>query len=261
MTEIKLAHLDDVTVEYYVDGEGLPLVLLPSKGRSQSDFDEIVPSIASQGFKVIRPEYRGINNSTGPMTDVSLYDLAAEVSLVLDTENIKSSFIVGHAFGNWIARIVAVTRPDLVKGICVLAAAAKGEFLPEISQALAKSSDLTLPDDERVEFIKMAFFGPNGDATKWLSGWYQETKVLHTEATKLSPQDEWWDAGGQVPIFEVRAELDPFAPKERANEMRDLFGERVLTVEIPNASHSLIPEQPEAVVAALVTYGKWLFIK
>ena len=43
--------------------------------------------------------------------------------------------------------------------------------------------------------------------------------------------------------------------------MKEMFGDRVTTVEIQNASHALIPEQPEAVVAALVTYGKLLFNK
>jgi pimeloyl-ACP methyl ester carboxylesterase len=40
-----------------------------------------------------------------------------------------------------------------------------------------------------------------------------------------------------------------------ANEFRDEFGDRATIVVIPNASHALIPEQPAAVVDAIV---KWI---
>jgi pimeloyl-ACP methyl ester carboxylesterase len=36
--------------------------------------------------------------------------------------------------------------------------------------------------------------------------------------------------------------------------MKDEFGDRVTVVVIENASHALIPEQPKAVVNALVTW-------
>jgi pimeloyl-ACP methyl ester carboxylesterase len=39
-----------------------------------------------------------------------------------------------------------------------------------------------------------------------------------------------------------------------ANEIRDEFGERATIVVIPNASHALIPEQPAAVVDAIVAW-------
>jgi len=38
------------------------------------------------------------------------------------------------------------------------------------------------------------------------------------------------------------------------NEMKEEFGERVKIVVIPNASHALIPEQPAAVIEAVVAW-------
>ena len=40
--------------------------------------------------------------------------------------------------------------------------------------------------------------------------------------------------------------------------MKDEFGARVTIAVIPNASHALIPEQPKAVVDALVQWIKTL---
>ena len=70
-------------------------------------------------------------------------------------------------------------------------------------------------------------------------------------------QDEWW-SGGTAPLLDLQAELDPFKPEAKRNEMKDEFGERVTVMVIPNASHSLIPEQPKAVVEALTTWIKGL---
>ena len=38
------------------------------------------------------------------------------------------------------------------------------------------------------------------------------------------------------------------------NEIKEEFGERATIVVIPNASHALLPEQPAAVVDAIVSW-------
>ena len=40
--------------------------------------------------------------------------------------------------------------------------------------------------------------------------------------------------------------------------MKDEFGERITIAVVPNASHALIPEQPHAVVAAIVDWVRKL---
>ena len=47
-------------------------------------------------------------------------------------------------------------------------------------------------------------------------------------------------------------------PEAKRTELKDELGDRVTVMVIPNASHALIPEQPEAVVAALTTWIKRL---
>jgi pimeloyl-ACP methyl ester carboxylesterase len=54
--------------------------------------------------------------------------------------------------------------------------------------------------------------------------------------------------------MDLQAANDPFKPESKRNEMKDEFGSRVTVIVIPNASHALIPEQPKAVVEALVRW-------
>ena len=76
-------------------------------------------------------------------------------------------------------------------------------------------------------------------------------------AAAATPQQEWWP-GGSAPLLDLQAALDPFKPPDKRNEMKDEFGDRVSIAVIANASHALIPEQPRAVVEALVGWIKSL---
>jgi len=59
-------------------------------------------------------------------------------------------------------------------------------------------------------------------------------------------------------LLDLQAALDPFKPRETTNELREELGERVTIAVIPDASHALIPEQPAAVVAAIVDWMRKL---
>jgi pimeloyl-ACP methyl ester carboxylesterase len=91
----------------------------------------------------------------------------------------------------------------------------------------------------------------------WLKGWYPELNESQFRAGQATRQSEWWP-GGTAPLLDLQAALDPFKPRAAMNEIRQEFGDRATIVVIPDASHALIPEQPAAVVAALVTWTKKL---
>ena len=70
-------------------------------------------------------------------------------------------------------------------------------------------------------------------------------------------QSDWW-SGGTAPLLDLQAASDPFKPADKRQDMKDEFGARVTIALVQNASHALIPEQPEAVVEALVAWIKTL---
>src|SRR5690349_9149012 len=65
--ERQIAERGPARIEVLAQGSGPVIVLLPSLGRGAEDFDEIAERIAAAGFRVIRPEPRGIGRSAGPM--------------------------------------------------------------------------------------------------------------------------------------------------------------------------------------------------
>ena len=249
---------DDVRIEVLAEGSGPLVVLLPSRGRAAEDFDVVAAGIAGAGFRVLRPQPRGAGRSSGPMKGQSLHDFARDMAAVIRHENAGPAVLVGHAFGNWVARMTAVDHPQLVRGVAIVAAAAKAypagfDGAKALSEAVRKSGDPAQSDAERMNYLRIAFFAPGSDARVWLQGWYPEVDEAQFAAGRATKQSEWWP-GGTVPLLDLQAALDPFKPRAMMNEIKEEFGERATIVVIPNASHALLPEQPAAVVEAIVAW-------
>ena len=257
--ELEIAFYDDVRIEVLAEGRGPLIVMLPSRGRGAEDFDSVAGELVKAGFRVLRPQPRGAALSRGPMQNLTLHDLARDVAAVIrNAGDGGPAIIVGHAFGSWVARMTAIDHPDLVRGVVMAAAAAKAypagfDGAKELSEAVRKSGDFALPDSERLGYLRLAFFAPNSDANIWLQGWHPAADEVQSAAGRATIQSEWW-SGGTAPLLDLQGELDPFKPRAMSNEMREEFGERVSVVVIPNASHALLPEQPVAVVAAILAW-------
>lgn len=248
-----------ITIETYVQGSGPAVVMLPSTGRDGGeDFDDVAARIATAGFTVLRPQPRGIAGSTAPRGGESLHDLARDVAVVIETLGDGRAVIVGHAFGHFVARMTAVDHPALVRGV-VLAAAAAATYAPEIAAAPGRAGNLDLPEADRLAALRLAFFAPGHDARPWLHGWYPATQRMQADSREKAgvKQSDWWSAG-TAPLLELIPANDPFKPRDRWEEMRESYGDRVKTVVIPDASHALFPEQPEAVAEAIVAWMRTL---
>jgi len=252
----KLVTYDDVQLEVIAEGSGPLMVILPSRGRDSDDNDEIAAGIAEHGFRVLRPQPRGIGKSKGPMENLTLRDFATDVAHVIRSEGNGAAFVLGHAFGNFVARMTASMYPELIRGV-IIAAAASRNYPQELSENVNKISNLSLPDEERLIYLQKTFFAPGNDASVWLHGWYPEVSKCQRQATLATNKDEWWSCG-TAPILDLQAANDPFRPPHTRNELKEALGERVTVEVISNASHALVPEQPQAVVRAVVSWAKKL---
>jgi pimeloyl-ACP methyl ester carboxylesterase len=248
-----------VRIETFVEGSGPTIVMLPSSGRDGAeDFDGVAATLAAAGFKVLRPQPRGMLGSTGPMEGVSLHKLADDVVMVIDRLGGGRAVIVGHAFGHFVARMAAVDHPKAVRGV-VLAAAAASSWAPDIAATPYKSGDLTLPDEERLVALRLGFFAPGHDPRPWLKGWWPAAQKMEADSREKSgvKQSEWWSAG-TAPLLELIPANDPFKPRDKWDELKQSYGARVTTVVIPDSSHALFPEQPQAVAEAVIAWVKTL---
>src|SRR5215468_993647 len=167
--------LGDVRIEILGQGQGNLVVLLPSLGRGAADFDVVAERLADAGYRVLRPQPRGIGGSRGPLAGIDLHDCAADVATVIAQDNNGPAFVVGHAFGNRVARMLATDRPELVRAVALVAAnIGKAPSRPEVRAAIRASADASLPDEERIKALQFAFFAPGNDPRGWLGGWHPD---------------------------------------------------------------------------------------
>ena len=255
----------DVHIQVMVQGLGPVIVILPSLGRGAEDYNVVSALLAKDGFRVLRPQPRGIGASTGPMTGLTLHDFAADIAAVIEHERKGPAVVVGHAYGHFVAGTLATDRPDLVRGV-VLAAASAGKVppgvhepsvSPEVREAIEKSGDFSLPDADRLRYLQLAFFAPGHDPHVWLGGWHPETEKAENAASRATPLDDWF-ACGTARILDLQAENDAVAPRKFAGVLKAALGDRVTVVVIPNAGHALVPEQPEAMANAIAAFARTL---
>jgi pimeloyl-ACP methyl ester carboxylesterase len=252
-----------VQIEYIQQGKGRAIVILPSLGRSAEDYDMVAQYLAKDGFRVIRPEPRGIRNSKGPMADLTLHDFAADVAMVLDARKIGSAIIVGHAWGSQPARMLAVDRPDLVRGV-VMAAASVGKLPPgstekpygRLREAIDGSGNPKLPREQRLTYLKQAFFAPGNDPSSWLRGWYHNTHDAQAHARNVTPIDSYFSAGKTVPILDLQGEHDAVVVK---NVLQALVGDRVETKVIDGSGHAMAPERPKEMAEAIAAFANRVY--
>jgi len=246
----------DVYIEVIAQGLGPVIVILPSLGRGAEDYNVVAALLARDGFRVLRPQPRGIGASTGPMTGLTLHDFAADIAAVIEHERKGPAVVVGHAYGHFVARTLATDQPDLVRGV-VLAAASAGKVppgvhepsvTPEVREAIEKSGDISLQEADRLRYLQFAFFAPGHDPHIWLGGWHPETEKAENAASRATPVDDWF-ACGTARILDLQAENDAVAPRKFAGVLKAALGDRVTVVVIPNAGHALVPEQPEAMAS------------
>lgn len=244
----------DINIIYYVQGAGPTIVLIPSLGRGAEDFDVLAVGLAAAGFRVLRPEPRGFAGSTPLRDGETLHDMARDIAAVIEAEKAGPAIVAGHAAGNWQARVLARDRPDLVRAVALLAAIVGGEAPSEIRASITGSFDPALPASERLRHLTRAYFAPGADARVWLEGWRPDVATAQRAAARATLDKSWIPVADIYPTLYIGAAEDVISPPPSLEELRNAIGPKASLAVVANAGHALLPEQPEATLAALLTW-------
>ena len=240
-------------VEAHVRGDGHPVVLLPSLGRGATDFDDLAGRLAAAGYRAICPEPRGIGGNTSPIDSMTMDDLAADVAATIEALADGPVTLVGHAFGNRVARLVATRRPELVESVVLLACGGLVPAGPEATAALLAVFDVELDDEDHLDAVRTAFFAPGNDPSVWFDGWHGIVAAVQSKANIEMDVDEWWMAG-EADVLVVQPEQDVMAVPENAARIAEQYGDRATVLSLSNAGHAVLPEQPEEVAKLVLNW-------
>jgi pimeloyl-ACP methyl ester carboxylesterase len=231
-------------------------IMIPSLGRPASDFNELAQSVSNAGYRVFMVEPRGLVNKTGlKHKDITLFDLAADIEAVRQAEQMNQVVVLGHAFGNRVARSYATAYDDNCLATITIAAGGLHEIEGKTRTALIRSFWTFLPDFMRKPYVRHAFFADgNSIPDYWMGGWYIDVSQTQIRATMQTNVETWW-AAGSAPLLVIQGKQDTIAPpQETGNALQARYGDRVTLVTLDPAGHALLPEQPEEILSATLQF-------
>jgi pimeloyl-ACP methyl ester carboxylesterase len=182
----------------------------------------------ARGQAFTRFDYRGHGASSGQFTDGTIGEWAADALAVLDRVVEGPALLVGSSMGGWIMLLLALARPERVKGLIGIAAAPdfterlmKDAMTPEEAATLARDGVLLQPSE----------YGAPLPITARLLDEGRDHLVL----------DQPIPIG--CPVHLLHGQADPDVPFELALELADRLESRAVTLElVKDGDHRLSRE-------------------
>ena len=225
--------------------QALGVVMMPSLGRSATDFDRLGAALAAYGY------------TTASLEGLDLADLASDAMAVARSVHAGTVVAVGHGFGNGIVRRSAALYPDEV---AVNAGGKIHDPDPRVYAEFDKVFDPGVDEEERRGAISFCFFAGGPVPADWIDGWWSEHYLPFLAAQDSTPEETWWTAG-DAPILIIQGLRDRVAPPENGYDVRALAGARARVLDLPDASHAILPEEPEAVERAVLEFLSRLAVR
>ena len=232
--------LGDVNTWYEEHGEGEPLVLMHG-GLVDARFFEPNLGPLAEHFHVYTPERRGHGHTPdvpGPIT----YELMADDTIAfLETVVGEPADLVGHSDGAFVAMLVAMRRPELVKRLVMIS----GGFSKEGEAAPDAKWDV----DAIFEFLGPSYGEVSPDGI-------EHFRVVAGKIGEMAAREPYLKASDLAAVT-ARSLLvfsdDDLVTMHHVVEMYDALPNAELAV-VPGTSHFLTQEKPHLVNALLLDF-------
>lgn len=244
----------DAMLVWHELGDGPPVVMLASAGREASDFNELAQAIVDAGYKAVLVQPPGIDGAAASREAPDLFDLARDLEPIIRAQG-EPVVMLGHAFGNRVARATATAYPTYVRGTVLVASGGARPVPEKANAALFDCFNPVMTAARRAQSVRYAFFaGDNEIPAYWMRGWHGDTARLQGAATRNTDAARWI-AGGDGPILVIAGLQDRIAPPEDTIDLLEAdYPDRVTPVRIDGAGHALLPEKPDEIAGAVIGF-------
>jgi pimeloyl-ACP methyl ester carboxylesterase len=252
-----MVRLADSNIEYFSQGQGEPIVLLPGGTLTVGYFDDLAAALAKGDFRVVRINFRGSGKSTGPAEGVTLQTMANDMAGVIQALKLGPVHVAGNDFGNRVARVLAGSHPELTRSVILLGAGGKIPPQPLAAHALQVIFNPASSDAEVLKAMKYMVANPADAARVWRilkPCRAPEAAAIEGAAAEATPLSAWWAPPGPTKYLVLQGADDQAAPPANGVLLKQELGDRATLVNIPGAGHLIPVEQPEATASHMMTF-------
>ena len=150
LAEIRLTTGPRIHYADYGDPGAEPVVCLHGWPDSWFSFSRVLPLLPER-CRGVAFDQRGFGDSERPAAGYAIAELATDAIALLDALEIERAVLVGHSFGSFVARQVALTAPGRVRGLVLIGTgfATTNSVTLDLQQALRN-----LPDPIPLDFAR-----------------------------------------------------------------------------------------------------------
>lgn len=127
--------VNDIEINYEVEGEGEPLVLIHGLSGSTTHWFFQIPEF-SKHYKVIAYDVRGHGQTDKPKQEYSIKLFADDLKGLLDKLGVDKTHLIGISMGGYIAQQFALDYPDKVKSLVLADTASE---IGEVNELILKN--------------------------------------------------------------------------------------------------------------------------
>lgn len=245
-----------IEIEIFLHGNGPETLIMASgNGRPATDLNDLAKRIASNGYRVVTYNYRSISKSKGPLSGITLHDLAQDVWRIADALKVGKVHLAGKTYGNRVIRTASADKPKRVLSVILIGCG--GEILPspEVQKKYKRYTDPGISEEEWLRLQGELNFAPGNEHLAKLSaehGKYPELANAQIKASDRTPKNEWIGAG-TAPMLVLTGLQDIVAVPENGLKIAKERPNSWL-VGIPKCGHNMVFEQPDAIKNLVVAF-------
>jgi pimeloyl-ACP methyl ester carboxylesterase len=245
--------IDGLRMAYTLCGDGPPVLLLHGWTCNQRFWEPQIEALSTD-HRVLAPDFRGHGESDVPINGCTLARLAEDVHEMMWALDMAPAAVVGHSMGGMVAQQLALSHPEDLSALVLVATAAADPDGQLISGRIASDAVEAGYRDAFLRYFP-GWFPADGDPD--LREWVRSQMLRTPERVALGLVEDYRDfdfrndlPGIRVPALVVAASSDVSTAPARSQEIARLIpGAKLVTIE--RAGHFVHLERPREVNAAL----------
>lgn len=259
------ARVDDISIEYYVEGAGPPLLMIMGWIGHANFWGKPFLERLRPHFRIIRFSNRGTGLSDKPGGEPTIRLMADDAAGLLRELGIERAHVLGISMGGMIAQELVLNYPQAVQGLvlgCTTCGFAHG--VAPATDELRGPSPATATPQERVRQLLAAAATPeflaqaNPQFWQWLSATWFAAPTPWESIGKHFLAIQSFDTYERLPQIKaptllIHGDRDILIPAENAEVLRARIPGSQLRI-VPGVAHMFFWEKPEESAAAIVEF-------